>query len=96
MMRMLHSPTFANDISFALLPISHFINGPNILGHKTGPWQRQHGMLTANDPGFPPATWIAGHASWTASHKEKPPMLRKLAAWHMRDLGNDTWAEDEV
>ena len=82
LMRMLHGPEFSQNISFALLPISRFINGPNLLGHKNAPWQRQPGMLDANDQGFPPPRWIAGHASWTASHKDKPPMLRKLGAWH--------------
>lgn len=91
LMRMLHGPEFSQNISFALLPISRFINGPNLLGHKNAPWQRQPGMLDANDQGFPPPRWIAGHASWTASHKDKPPMLRKLGAWHMHDLGDGDW-----
>ena len=95
LMRLLHGPTL-RDVSMALMPISRFINGATILGISKGSWQRQSGYVNGNDEGFPSPQWVAGHASWTASHEDKPALLEKLGAWHMGDdLGtpNGTWSE---
>ena len=92
LMRLLHGPLL-RDISMALLPTSLFLNGPTIQGIVLGAWQRQPGMISGKDAGFPPQDWIAGHASWVNSHAEKPPLLRKLDAWHMLPQDNESWAQ---
>ena len=84
LMRLLHGPSL-RDVSMALLPVSRFINGATILGISKGSWQRQSGYVNGNDEGFPSPQWVAGHASWTASHEDKPALLEKLGAWHMND-----------
>jgi len=89
LMRLLHGPTL-RDVSMALMPISRFINGATILGIGKGSWQRQSGYVNGNDEGFPSPQWVAGHASWTASHEDKPALLEKLGAWHMEDVGTGT------
>ena len=94
LMRLLHGPML-RDVSMALLPISRFVNGATILGITKGSWQRQPGFLNGKDEGFPSPQWMAGHASWTASHEDKPALLDKLGAWHMGDAANvdGTWSQ---
>merc|ERR1712087_390685 len=72
------------NISFALLPVSLFLNGP--VFHKkvfNRPWHQQEGMFSAKQHGFPNEHWIAAHASWVASHTMKAALLRRVGAWNL-------------
>jgi len=91
LMRLLHGSRFHADVTMALLPIDVFVNGPAIQGVVFGPWQRQDGMVHGNNIKFPPKDWVAGHASWTSNHTEKPALLRKLGAWRLALGADGSW-----
>ena len=83
-MRLLNGP-YMRKISFALLPVSLFLNGPLLLGMKKGRWQSQEGMYSGKEAGFSPSGWIAAHASWVERHTLKPALLRKVNAWNLHN-----------
>ena len=86
LMRLLHGPHMRDTVSFALLPISHFLNGPVLNGNTANfPWQHHPGMRVAHEPGFPPEGWIAAHASWQSDHTKKPAALEQVGAWHLKN-----------
>lgn len=67
---------YALHVTFALLPMRLFLNGPawSRLGSRDWPGGRSGKV-------FPPPGWIAAHASWTASHADKQNRLQSVGAW---------------